>query len=271
MAYQDTSNPDFDRANQGTLSGLLEAFRKHAAATTDNMLPATIVAYDRNSNLASVQPSVNMVGYDGVVTPRASLASLPVLALGGGGFFAQFPLVAGNRGWIKASDRDISLYMQKNAQAAPNTQRMHSFSDGLFIPDIVNGHTISGEDANNFVLQNTSGSYRIAIWPDRIKITTPNTFTTIQGDSITINANGSVVVMNSTGVTVTTPLMTINGNLVVNGNINSQNNSILAGTTTITGELVVTGDIHAGGVGGKSSIHHVHTNGNGGANTGQPV
>lgn len=174
MSFSNTVNPTYDDANKGTLQGVIRQAWSALLANTDDMLPATVISYDRDSNVASVQPSIKMVASDGAFVGRAAVAAVPVLAIGGGGFFLNFPLVSGSRGWIKASDRDISLYLQSSATAAPNTKRMHSFSDGLFIPDVVAGFTINGEDANNMVLQNTDGTIRVALWPDRVKVTTPN-------------------------------------------------------------------------------------------------
>ncbi|CAM6031752.1 unnamed protein product [Sphagnum compactum] len=130
-------------------TGLLEEFQTYLLKTTDDMLPAIVVAYDRTSNIATVQPAIHMVTTDNTLVGRSQVASVPVLALGGGGFFINFPLVSGSRGWIKACDRDISLYLQASAAAAPNGKLLHHFSNGVFIPDIVKGYTISGDDVDN--------------------------------------------------------------------------------------------------------------------------
>lgn len=166
--------PDYDSANQGTLQGVIRQALQTFLMNTDDMLPATVISYDRVANVASVQPCIQMVTTDGTLVGRGAIASVPVLSIGGGGFLVNFPLVGGSRGWIKANDRDISLYLQASATAPPNTKRFHSFSDGLFIPDVVAGFTVNGEDANNMVIQNTDGTIRVALWPDRVKVTTPN-------------------------------------------------------------------------------------------------
>ena len=184
MSYTDTSNALFDNANRGTLQGVLKQALRGLLKNTDDMLPATIISYNRPGNVASVQPAIQMVSTDGTLIPRTPVENIPVLAIGGGGFFVNFPLVAGSRGWIKANDRDISLYMQAAAMAHPNTQRMHSFSDAIFIPDVVSGFTIAGEDTDNMTIQNTSGTIRIALWADRVKITTPDGTSQIGPDRI---------------------------------------------------------------------------------------
>lgn len=184
MSDSTTADPQYELANEGTLTGLLEEFRKHVLKNMDGMLPATVISYDGNSNLASVQPSVHMVATNGTLVGRAALASIPVLSLGGGGFNIRFPLVNGSTGWIKASDRDISLYIQKSAAAGPGSNRMHSFSDGLFIPDALSSFSLNSEDTNNFVIQSKDGSLRVAIWPDRVKVTSPGGSTEHRADRI---------------------------------------------------------------------------------------
>ena len=105
---------------------------------------------------------------------REVLASVPVLNLGAGGFFVNFNIPAGSLGWIKASDRDISLFLQSYQESIPNTQRMHGFSDALFIPDTMTGYTIDAEDTEAMVIQNLSGSVKISLNEERIKLTAPD-------------------------------------------------------------------------------------------------
>jgi hypothetical protein len=92
------------------------------------------------------------------------------MALGGGGFVANFPLPAGSKGWIKAADRDISLYLQSGNAGAPNTKRMHTFSDGLFIPDVGSGFTVASEDTTNAVIQSLDGSVKVSLGSTTIEL-----------------------------------------------------------------------------------------------------
>ncbi|OWK42477.1 hypothetical protein [Fimbriiglobus ruber] len=52
--------------------------------------------------------------------------------------------MTGDTGWIKANDRDISLFKQTTAASSPNTARLHDFADAMFFPDtLLNGVTIA--------------------------------------------------------------------------------------------------------------------------------
>ncbi|OWK36890.1 Gp138 family membrane-puncturing spike protein [Fimbriiglobus ruber] len=108
------------------------------------------------------------------VVQRAQVASVPVFQYGGGGFVLSFPVMTGDTGWIKANDRDISLFKQTTAASSPNTARLHDFADAMFFPDtLLNGVTIATEDAANAVLQNFAGTVKVALWSDLIKILAP--------------------------------------------------------------------------------------------------
>ena len=64
----------------------------------------------------------------------AQVASVPVFQISMGGFAINFPCNPGDLGWLKANDRDISMFKQTGQQAQPNTQRKHSFEDANLHP-----------------------------------------------------------------------------------------------------------------------------------------
>jgi len=205
------AKPSRDPADDGSLTGMLGQVMKKFLQSTDDMLPAKVISFDRTSNRAQVQPMVRVLATNGETMTRAQIASVPVFQIGGGGFILNFNLKAGDLGWIKASDRDISLYLQGAgaSEQKPNTLRMHSFEDGLFFPDVLSGFTINGEDGENAVLQTLDGSQRVAIWADKIKITS------------------------TTLVEIDAPETEMTGNLTVQGNIESTSGDVKAQAITL--------------------------------------
>lgn len=169
----DNAQPSINPANNDSLTGAFRHILDKFLQNTDDMLPATVIAFDRAKGMAQVQPQIVVVSTTGQQLPRAQVASIPVLQIGGGGFMMNFNLKPGDLGWIKANDRDISLFTQSFAQAAPNTKRKHSFEDAIFIPHIMTGFTINAEDLEHAVFQSLDGSVRVSLWPDRVKITAP--------------------------------------------------------------------------------------------------
>lgn len=185
MADFENIVPSKDPANDDTLSGVLSTVIKKHLQNIDGQLPAQVISYDRATNRATVQPLITRLTTDGQPFERGVISSVPVVALGGGGFYLNFPLVAGDRGWIEASDRDISLFMQGDTMAKPNTLRLHSFSDGRFVPDIMGSYDYDAGDDGKLVIASKDGQTKITLSPDTIQMKAQKV--DIQGDVVTIN------------------------------------------------------------------------------------
>lgn len=199
------NNPSINPADNGSLAGTLQFVYKKLAQGTDGMLPAKVINYDRDSNRVSVQLLINLITTDGSQVPRPQLASIPVLLLGGGDYFISFPIDTGNLGWVMANDRDISLFLQSYAQSPPNTNRIKSFSDAIFIPDIMTGYTINPSDANNMVIQNNAGTVKISLSSTQINISAP----------LKVNIDCPLVTVNPT----IPGLFAVNGSITASGTI----------------------------------------------------
>jgi len=189
------ANPSQNPADLGTLAGVLRgAFRK-LMQSTDGMLPARVIAADAKREYATVQPLVMVQATDGALTSRPQIAKVPIFTLGAGGFVMSFPIKAGDLGWIFAGDRDISLVLQTDGESGPNTNRLKSFSDGVFIPDAARRWVLSGDDADAAVWQSNDGAVKIALSPGKIRVVHP------------------------TKVEIVTPTVTMSGNLQVQGTV----------------------------------------------------
>jgi hypothetical protein len=232
MADDAYSPPSIDPADEDSLTGTLRFVLDKFLQGLDDCLPAVVIAYDRAKNRATVRPQIMMGTTGGEKVTRAQIAEVPVLNIGGGGFVLSFPIKPGDLGWIKATDRDVSLYLQGLAEDLPNTKRKHSFQDGLFIPDVMRQWTLNADDAERVVLQSTDGATRIAIGAGTVDITAP--------DRVTIDA----------------PEVTMTGNLQVDGTIHADG--------TVTSDV----DVIAGTISGKT---HTHTSGGPGSPTSPPL
>lgn len=223
------ANPSIDPADEDSLIGTLKFAFSKMMQDVNGMLPARVVAFDRATNRASVEILIAVLTTEGTQVPRAQLASVPVFTLGGGGFMINFNLLPGDLGWIKANDRDISLFLQSYGNVKPNTLRKNNFSDSVFFPDVMRNYTINGEDDDNLVLQNLDGTIRISLFDDKIKMTAQadsgaaQTYVEITSDETTIYAQdvtgaiNSNMVVSPTGITMLLNAGT--GTLAVTGNI----------------------------------------------------
>lgn len=166
------TKPSIDPADGGSLEGLLRHALKKQAQNTDGMMPARVLGYDRKTNRVKIQPLAKVQGTDGQVLSRAPIASIPAYRFGTNGALMSFPIKEGDVGWVMAGDRDISLIEQSEYdEQPPNTNRMHSFSNGMFFPDSLKQWNIDDEDVDNTVIGNTDGSVKISFGSSELKIT----------------------------------------------------------------------------------------------------
>lgn len=163
--------PAYNPADLSTLEGLLYYFMDQINLELECCLPALVVSYDRAANRAVLQPAVSAVATSGQKVSRDKLYDIPVLTVSGGGYFINFPLSPGDTGWIVACDRDISLFKQNLAEAAPNTYLKHRFSDAFFIPDKIKNFNVSGTDASGLVISNLNGDNKIVLNGSSLNIT----------------------------------------------------------------------------------------------------
>ena len=128
MSY---SPPSIEPASYGSESGLLKSSFRKQMELMDDCLPAKVISYDRSTNTAQVQPLISVKNTDNELYSRAQLGSIPVLALGGGGFVVNFPLAPGDTGWVKANNRDISNYVDTKKEVEPNIPLHSHFGSGV--------------------------------------------------------------------------------------------------------------------------------------------
>ena len=148
------------------------------------------------------------------------------------------PVATGDKGWLIANDRDISLYKQAGVQSPPNTNRLHSYEDGWFSPDSALD-SASLADASKCCIQSYDGS----------------TSVTLGGGIITLTAPTKIVLH--------TPLVEIAGQIVAG------TDSSFDQTATFNGTITTTGDVIAGTISLEEHVHGgVMT---GGGNTGGPI
>lgn len=242
----DNAKPSMNPSNEGSLTGMLKEVFKKFLQGTDDMLPAQVVGFngDRENPRVSVEALIVIINTEGQIIKRAQIPSIPVFQLGAGGFVMSFNLKAGDLGWIKASDRDISNFVKNYDISKPNTERLHSFSDAVFFPDVMKGYTIDDEDQDNLVIQTLDGSQRIAIWEDKVKITS------------------------DTRVIIDAPITEFTGAIINGTNPAYDDYAEFAGNIRARQDVIAQYDVGGGEV---SLLHHTHDGvQTGGGNTGEP-
>lgn len=160
-------------ADRSSLSAVIDfALKQFQLFETNQQLPAEVLSFDRARNMATVRPLIVFTAMDNTLIPRDQIVDVPVLSLGGGKFHISFPIAKGDLGWITASDRDLSLFLQSLKQSKASTNRTHDFADSLFVPDVFRKYTVAGEDSGAMVIQSTDGATKISLRGDNILIAT---------------------------------------------------------------------------------------------------
>lgn len=176
--------PSIRPADEGSLSGVIKTAVTKAMQSLDVMLPVEVVSYDRATNRATVKHLVQMQGTDGEKVSRAPVSSVRVQQPGNGAFSISLPIQPGDKGWLMAADRDISLFQQGLTEDAPNTARMHSFQDGLFMPDAMSNGDAPAGQGGRVVIGSNSGS----------------SFMAFDGDGFEWHAGGNVLTFGADGL-----------------------------------------------------------------------
>lgn len=187
------------------LGSSLGAAIAQALMQTEWMLPAKVVKVDRATGRVSVQPMMQMGDTQGNKITRAIVPNIPIMTMGAGGIFASFPVKIGDLGFVFSADRDTSLFYQsQGGMDWPNTERIHQFGDGGFLPlKLFNFSIAGGVLADGFSLQTDDGSTFVTLKAGEV-----------QFKAATIKFFGNVEHtgnMTRTGDTTTTGTVTNNG------------------------------------------------------------
>lgn len=196
--------PSLNPVNNDSLTGTFtQVLRDFLKDTLNDMLPCQVISVSPDRRFVNVQPQIIVVDTLGNQTSRAPVANIPVITLGGGSFVLSFPIATGDMGFIKANDRDISLFIQGLKAAPPNSYRMHAFEDAVFIPSVLGQYTINDEDTSSAILSSLDGSVRIALSNTKITLTAPNI---VINSDLVVNGNFNVTgsMMGTEGVDLTT-------------------------------------------------------------------
>ncbi|MFR5908893.1 MAG: Gp138 family membrane-puncturing spike protein [Gemmiger formicilis] len=149
-----------------------------------------VLAFDEAALTVDVQPITRYPDEDTFQTKPPVLA-VPVATIYGGGFVIRPVYKAGDIGVVVYLDRDSDAVIAGGAEADPNTERLHSGDDAVFVGGIrTGGSSISGLPAGSLSLGTSDGGVYLSISPSGIDI---KGNVTITGD---LTVTGGVVNLN---------------------------------------------------------------------------
>lgn len=182
-------------------------------------LPGIVQSFDPATCTCTVQPAIAGQGVDekGQIksAPLPLLMDVPVIFPRGGGCTITFPVKAGDECLVVFSDRCIDFWWQNGGVQEPVDPRQHDLSDAFaFVGPQSQAQKISGISTTSVQVRTDDGSSFIEL---------------MQGGNVNI----------------TTPLLTVNGNVQVNGTVTSTGDQVAKGISQ-------TGHVHSGVQSGSS-------------------
>lgn len=129
-----------------------------------------VIKYDENKLIVDVQPLTKYPDEE-KFRLKPQILSVPVSMVYGGGYVIRPVYQAGDIGIVLYLDRDSDAVIAKGAQADPNTERLHSGDDAVFIGGVrIGSKQITGLPSQKLCLATDDGSIYIAIGKDKINI-----------------------------------------------------------------------------------------------------
>ncbi|PQK80232.1 Gp138 family membrane-puncturing spike protein [Pantoea ananatis] len=182
-------------------------------------LPGIVQSFDPATCTCTVQPAIAGQGVDekgqSQSAPLPLLIDVPVIFPRGGGCTITFPVKAGDECLVVFSDRCIDFWWQNGGVQEPVDPRQHDLSDAFaFVGPQSQAQKISGISTTSVQVRTDDGSSFIEL---------------MQGGNVNI----------------TTPLLTVNGNVQVNGSVTSTGDQVAKGISQ-------TGHVHSGVQSGSS-------------------
>ena len=160
----------------------------------------------------NVTPLVNMVDGNGNAIPHGIIYTLPYLRVQGGQNAVIIDPAINDIGLCVFADQDISTVKATLAAAIPATHRRNDWADGLYLGGMLNG------TPTQYLEFSSTG----------INVVTPGDLVMSVSGNLTANVTGTATIAAptvdinaSSAANVTTPTMTVNGNLTVTGTVSA--------------------------------------------------
>lgn len=189
-------------------------------------LPGILDSFDPEKMTCVVQPTVQGIfrqkdGTQKIVTITQCL-DVPVQFIGGGGFTLTFPMKKGDEGLIVFASRCYDAWWQNGGVQPQAEIRMHDLSDGFFIPGFRSVPRVLTDFSTTSV---------------QLRADDASSYVDISDDLMTLK--------HPTKIKFDTPDAEFTGNLVVDGELSSGDQTNLAGGGK---KVVLDGDPVSGGV-----------------------
>lgn len=184
-------------------------------------MPGIIQSFDPDAVTCTVEVALRGIVGDGS-TELKPLVDVPVIFPRGGGCTLTFPVKEGDECLLIFADRCIDFWWQSGGVQETVDPRQHDLSDAFAIVGPQSqARKISGISTSAAQLRTDDGAAFVEV---------------AAGHNITIKTPGQLTATAEGGTTITSPTITLNGNVTINGNL-SQGMGESGGTATMLGPV----------------------------------
>lgn len=170
------------------IEGALRAF----AHSFQTCIPA-IVKEVKSRDTVTVSPAVLQTASDGSALDWADITTT-ILTPFSGGMFLSMPVTAGDTGWLVGADLDTDKFKQSKKPEQQTVFNRHKYRFGFFVPDAINGYSVSQDDEGAWVLSTLDGTTKITIKDKEINL--------VSGKDLKINAQNVSITSSGNNVTI---------------------------------------------------------------------
>lgn len=181
-----------------------------------------IIAYNENKGTVDVQP-LPKKDADGTYHVQPPVLDVPISGHRGSDFTFRTGHKVGDKGYVVYVDVDIDNTVASGRETQPNTERMHSQTDAVFVGGVaMGGGAASGLPSGAKGMGTLDGANYIIWHEGKWKI---------KGD---VEVEGNVKIIGN---------LDVDGNFAATGNADIAGNESVGGNLNVGGNLVVSGTI----------------------------
>lgn len=163
-------------------------------------IPAVVKKVNSRDSVV-VSPAVLLTNSDGLPVKWSDITTT-VLTPFGSDMFISMPVAVGDTGWLVGADFDTDKFKDGKKPAQQTVFGTHKYQYGFFVPDAINGYTVSDDDNGGIVISTLDGKTKIVLKDKKIELKTDEDLK-INAKNVTITGSSSVKINNINWLTHT--------------------------------------------------------------------
>lgn len=153
-------------------------------------IPA-IVKEVKSRDTVVVSPAVLQTASDGSGVGWSDITTT-ILTPFSSSIFLSMPVAVGDTGWLVGADLDTDKFKQTKEPSQQTVFTRHQYQFGFFVPDAINGYTVSEDDDGAIVLSTLDGTTKITLKDQEINLVSSNNLK-INAQNVSITSSGNNV------------------------------------------------------------------------------